>query len=116
MDTIFIENLQVQGILGVHPHEQRVPQKILVSVKVSVDITQAAARDDILQSVNYSTLSKDIVRFIQSHHFRTIEALIEALAGEILINDRVARVWLRIQKPDAVPEAGSVGVEITRSK
>jgi len=116
MDKIFIKNLQVHGILGIHPHEQRAPQRILISVKVTVNITQAAAKDDILQSINYSTLAKEIVRFIKSHQFRTIEALIEALAGQILINDRVESIWLRIEKPDAVPEAETVGVEIIRTK
>jgi len=116
MDKIFIENLKVQGILGVHSHEQRTPQKILISIKVSVDISQAAAQDDVLQSVDYSTLTKEIVRFIKSHSFRTIEALIEALAEQILINNRVKSVWLRIEKPDAVPEAETVGVEIIRTK
>lgn len=116
MDKIFIENLQVQGILGIHPHEQRAPQKIRISVYVTTDITQAASDDDISKSVNYSTLTKDIIRFIKNSHFRTIEALIEALAKDILAKERVSQVWLRIEKPDAVPEAETVGVEITRTK
>ncbi len=116
MDQIFIKNLQVQGILGIHSHEQRSPQSIRVSVTVSTDITQAAADDDISKTVNYSTLTKDINQFVKVSHFRTIEALIEALAKDILSKDRVASVWLRIEKPEAVPEAETVGVEITRTK
>jgi len=116
MDKVIINNLKVYGILGIHPHEQRTPQEIRVSVKASTDITAAADEDDILQSVNYSTLAKDIIRFIDSSHFLTIEALIEALSKEILKNDLVNEVWLRIEKPNAVSEAESVGVEITRSK
>lgn len=116
MDKVIINNLKVYGILGIHPHEQRTPQEIRVSVKASTDIKQAAGEDDILQSVNYSTLAKDIIRFIDDSHFLTIEALIESLSAEILQDDRINSVWLRIEKPNAVPEAESVGVEITRSK
>ncbi|MDY6868122.1 MAG: dihydroneopterin aldolase, partial [Chloroflexota bacterium] len=90
--------------------------KIRVSASVTTDISQAAASDDILKSVNYSMLSKDIIHFIKESNYRTIEALIEALAKDILTKELVERVWLRIEKPDAVPEAESVGVEITRSK
>lgn len=116
MDKVIINNLKVYGTLGIHPHEQRTPQEIRVSVKASTDIKMAAEKDDILQSVNYSTLAKDIIRFIDSSHFLTIEALIESLSAEILQDDRINSVWLRIEKPNAVPEAESVGVEITRSK
>lgn len=116
MDIVFIKNLQVYGILGIHSHEQRTPQQIRISVKASTDITKAAESDDILQSVNYSTLAKDIIQFIESSHYLTIEALIEDLAAEILTNQRIASVWLRIEKPNAVPKADSVGVEITRPR
>jgi len=116
MDTIFINNLQVQGILGIHRHEQQNPQLIQISVRVSTDIRNAAVNDDILQSVNYSTLAKDIIEFIDHNHFLTIEALIESLADRILQNQQVSDVWLRVEKPNAVPAAQSVGVEITRSK
>jgi len=109
MDKIFIENLLVEGILGIHPHEQRAPQKIRISASVTTDITQAAVSDDVLKSVNYSTLTKDIIRFIKNSHYRTIEALIEALAEELLTNERVESIWL-------IPEAEAVGVEINRTK
>ncbi len=116
MDKVFIKNLHVYGILGIHPHEQRTPQEIRISVEVTTDITKAAKGDDVNQSVNYSTLSKQIIQFIDDSQYLTIEALIEALASEILANERIANVWLRIEKPNAVPKADSVGVEITRSK
>lgn len=116
MDKIFIKNLHVEGILGVHPHEQNTPRIILISAVISTDITQAAEDDDILKTVNYATLSKDISKFVKSTHYYTIEALIEALAKEVLKMDHVEEVWLHIEKPGAVADAESVGVEITRRK
>ena len=116
MDKIFITNLEVQGILGIHAHEQRAPQKILINVTVLTDVTQAAEHDDILRTVNYSTMMKEIIHFVETSHYYTIEALIEALAGEILKIERVQSVKLRIEKPQASARAESVGVEIVRNK
>jgi dihydroneopterin aldolase len=116
MDTIFINNLETYGILGIHPHEQRKPQPIRVSVRIDADISRASEMDDIHKTINYSTLAKMIIDFIDESHYFTIEALIEALADEILSDDRIPHVWLRIEKPNAVPNAESVGVEVTRSK
>ena len=116
MDKIFIKNLQVYGILGINAHEQRTPQEIRISATASTDIKNAAQADDITQTINYSTLAKRIAKFIEAHPSLTIEALIEALAADILQDKRITSIWLRVEKPNAVPTAESVGVEITRSR
>ena len=116
MDKVFIRNLQTYGILGIHPHEQRSPQRIQISLLAETDISKAAELDDISQTVNYSKLTDLIVQFIDDSQYLTIEALIEALAEEILKNEKINSIWLRIEKPNAVPRAESVGVEISRSK
>lgn len=116
MDKVFIKNLQVYGILGIHPHEQRSPQRIQISLTVETDIQKASKSDDIRQTVNYSTLTDQIVQFVEKSHYRTIEALIQALADDILKNESINSLWLKIEKPNAVPRADSVGVEISRSQ
>lgn len=116
MDKVFIRNLKVFGILGIHEHEQRTPREIRISAAATTDIRAAALSDDIEQTINYSTLAKRITRFIQANPCLTIEALIEALAADILTDERISAIWLRVEKPDAVPQAESVGVEVTRSR
>jgi 7,8-dihydroneopterin aldolase/epimerase/oxygenase len=116
MDKVFIKNLQVMGILGIHAHEQRTPQPIRISASATTDIKAAAQTDDIKQTVNYSTLAKRIIAFVDANTSLTIEALIESLAAEILTDERIHTIWLRIEKPKAVPSAETVGVEITRSR
>ena len=115
MDKIFIKNLQVYGILGIHLHEQQMPQLIQISLCATTDIKNAANNDDIHQTINYSTLVKQIKKILEASRYHTIEALIEALAAVILTNKRISSLWLRIEKPNAVPNTESVGVEITRS-
>ncbi|MDY6847003.1 MAG: dihydroneopterin aldolase [Chloroflexota bacterium] len=116
MDKIFIKNLKVFGILGVHPYEQRKKQEIRVSVEVTADITEAAKGDNVKKTIDYAALSDDIIQFIDDSNFGTIESLITALAERVLDNYKVNSIWLKIEKPNAVPQADSVGVEITRSK
>jgi dihydroneopterin aldolase len=116
MDKIFIDNLIVFGILGIHPHEQRKKQLIRISVEVTADITEAAKNDNVHKTIDYSALSEDIIQFVDDSSYGTIEALIEALAERILGKFDVESIWLRIEKPSAVPQADSVGVEIERYK
>lgn len=114
MAKIFIDNLIVFGILGIHPHEQRKKQLIRVSVEVEADISESAKNDDVNKTIDYSALSDYIIKFIDDSSYGTIEALIEALAERILSKFNIESVWLRIEKPNAVPQADSVGVEIER--
>ena len=116
MDKIFIRNLKAIGTLGIHPHEQKTPREILVSVELSTDISKAAENDDIHATINYATLARSIQAYINAHVFLTIEALIEALAVEILQNPLIEELWLRVEKPGAVPNADMVGVEISRRR
>lgn len=116
MDKIIIKNLKVEGLLGIHQQEQETPQAIQINVVMSVDISGAAAQDDIHQTVNYSTIAKQIVSRVESTHYYTVEALISSLADLILENERVRKVWLRVEKTEAVTRADSVGVEITRKR
>jgi 7,8-dihydroneopterin aldolase/epimerase/oxygenase len=116
MDKVFINNLKVYGILGIHAHEQRTIREIRINAVATTDITGAAQNDDIQQTINYSTLAKQITQFIEDNPWLTIEALIESLAAQILEDDRITSIWLRVEKPNAVPQADSVGVEITRAR
>lgn len=116
MDKIFIRNLEVSGILGIHKHEQQTPQTIIVNVVVTADISSAAANDDIHQTVNYSTMAKMIAKTIRESHFLTVEALITTLADQILEDQRIKELWISVEKPDALGNADSVGVEISRSR
>lgn len=114
MDKIFITNLKTYGILGVYPYEQRAPREIIISAEIFTDISEAAARDDISETIDYAALSNHIRAFIESNTFLTIEALIEALAADILLDSRIHSLHLRVEKPNAVPKAETVGIEIKR--
>lgn len=116
MDKIIIKNLRTYGILGVHAHEQLAPREIIVSATIFTDISKAAKEDDITQTIDYSTLAKHIRAYIEANKFLTVEALIESLSAEILSDERIKSLCLRVDKPNAVPEAETVSVEITRTK
>ena len=88
MDKIIIKNLKTEGILGIHQREQDTPQPIQINVVMSVDTSAAAAGDDIHQTVNYSTIAKQIIQKVQDTHYYTVEALIAALADMILENEK----------------------------
>ena len=116
MDSIFIDRLKVCGILGVYPHERDRPQDILISVTLFTDIRATAESDDLRDSLDYDELAKKLTAHAEGATRFTIEALAEDLARLCLQEKGVTRVILRVEKPDALPAAKSVGVEIDRER
>lgn len=114
MDKIIIEDLCVQGILGIHPHERQMPQKICISIIAYTDISHAAQTDDIAHCVDYAALAEQVKAHVQSAARFTVEALAEDIARLCLQHKGVKKVRVRVEKPQAVALAASVGVEITR--
>lgn len=116
MDKVFIRDLKVRGILGIHDWERVAPREIIINVTMFTDTRPAAASDDIADCVDYSATAKQIRAHAESAARMTVEALANDLAEICLQEPRVAKVILRVDKPGAVPEADSVAVEIERKK
>jgi FolB domain-containing protein len=116
MDKVFIKDLLVNGIIGIHPHERETPQEILVNVIAYTDTQRAAQTDDIANCVDYDALAGKIKNHAESAARFTVEALANDLALICLQENGVEKVIIRVEKPSAVPFAQSVGVEVERAR
>ena len=116
MDKVFITNLHVHGILGIHDWERITPREIIINATMLTDTIPAAQSDDISDCVNYSDMAKKLRAHVESAARQTIEALANDLAEICLQDTKVEKVILRVDKPGAVPEADSAAVEVERTK
>jgi FolB domain-containing protein len=102
-DRIEIKDLLVRGILGVNDWERQQEQDILINLTLYADLNLAGASDSLEDTVNYRTLTKQVISHVRTSQRYTVEAL----AADI------ARISL--EQPGALRFARSVGVEIERS-
>ena len=116
MDKIFIKNLRLRGIIGINDWEREKPQDILINIELLTDSQIAAENDDVEASVNYRTISKQIITHVESHQPLTVEKLASDLADLCLSTKNVQLVKIRVEKPGALRFADSVGIEIERKK
>jgi FolB domain-containing protein len=116
MDKVFITNLRVRGILGIHDWERVTPREIIINATIFTDTHPAAQSDNISDCVNYSDTAKKLRAHAESAARMTVEALANDLAQICLQEPKVNKVILRVDKPGAVPEAESVGVEVERTQ
>lgn len=116
MDQVLISDLLCRGVIGITERERAQPQDILINVTLFTDITRAGQTDAIEDCVNYRTVAKKILAFVEKAGRNTVEALSTDLAALCLEEPGVQMVRVRVEKPGAVRFARSVGVEIERSK
>jgi len=116
MDQILIKDLLARGVIGISERERSQPQDILFNIVIFTDITAASIKDDVELSVDYRTVSKQILAYASTAGRFTVEALAEDIARMILEDSKVLGVRVRVEKPGAVRFARSVGVEIERMR
>ena len=116
MDKILVRGLKVSTLVGIFDWEQQVPQQILLDIDMATDIAAAAASDDISATVDYKAVCERLSDFIESNSFRLIETLAEQCADIILQEFAVTELTLRVSKPEAIPTADAVCVEIVRRR
>jgi 7,8-dihydroneopterin aldolase/epimerase/oxygenase len=111
---VFVRDLEIIALLGIHEHEKAKPQRIIVNIDLSVREGVAEIEDDIRNVVSYEIVVRRVERIVAQGHVHLVETLAERIASACLADERVTGVRVRIEKPDIIPNARSVGVEIER--
>ena len=111
---VFVRDLEVMATLGIHEHEKVTPQRIIVNIDLSVKEGKDPLIDDISNVVSYEIVVKKVDAIIARGHVSLVETLCELIAAACLKDRRVVAARVRIEKPDIIPNARSVGVEIER--
>ena len=116
MDRVFIEQLEVDTVIGVYAWEREGKQKLLIDLNMAWDIRGAAAEDRLSLTLDYAAVCQRIEQCAAQTAFELVETFAERLAA--LLQDEFNISWLRLKitKPAAVPSARGVGVEIERGK
>ena len=115
MDKIFINDLQVETVIGIFDWEREIKQTISINLEMEFDISKAAKSDDINDSLDYKKVSKRIISLCEKADSYLVENLIEKIAQVVLKEFPVSKVTVSLETPGALRGSKSVGIKITRS-
>jgi 7,8-dihydroneopterin aldolase/epimerase/oxygenase len=99
MLVIYVKDLAVEAKHGVRESEKEQPQRFIFNVEATI-ATQAAASDDLADTLSYTDLKNIIIGTAQANSFNLIERLAQAVADQVLADRRVRKVVVAIDKPD----------------
>ncbi len=116
MDTIFINDLRVDTVIGVNEWERRTRQTISIDLELACDCEKAGASDSIDDTLNYKLVSKRVAAFVEESDFQLVETLAERISKLIREEFGVEWVRVRVNKMGALRGARDVGVIIERGE
>ncbi len=116
MDIIFLGGLEIQTIIGIYDWERQTRQTVVLDIEMAYDIEKAAETDDIEFTLDYKTVSKRIISFVEGSQFFLVEKLIVEIANIIRHEFKVPWVKITLNKKGAISGASDVGIVIERGE
>ncbi|NND81313.1 MAG: dihydroneopterin aldolase [Gammaproteobacteria bacterium] len=114
MDTIFLQGVQCECVIGVWEWEKKITQTLVLDIELATDIMAAAASDNLKDTVDYKHLTERVLEVAKERPYNLIETLIERLARMILAEFDTPWVRIKLDKGGAVKKVKHVGVAIER--
>ncbi len=115
-DKIFLRGLEVECIIGFIDWERRVKQRIQIDLELPVDCTRAARSDDVVDTLDYKSVAKRVIAFVEASEFMLVETMAHRMAMVILEEFGIEWVRIWINKPGAIRGSRDVGVAIERNR
>ena len=116
MDIVYIRDLRIETIIGIYDWEREVKQTISLDLEMAHNISKAAESDDIQYALNYKSIAKRLIKFVEQSEFLLVERMAEEIAS--IVRDEFSVPWLtlRVSKPGALRGTQDVGIIIERGE
>ena len=114
--TVFIKDFIIEEIIGIHEHEKIKKQKIIFNIILDVNQNSVPDEKDIKSIVDYEKITNKLESLTKRKKYNFLESLAEDSFEEIFKDKRINSVTIKIEKPQAIKNAGSVGVEVFKAR
>jgi 7,8-dihydroneopterin aldolase/epimerase/oxygenase len=115
-DRIFLRGLTTECIIGFVDWERRAPQTVVIDLELPCDCERAARTDAVADTVDYKSVAKRVLGWVQASQFQLVESLAHGLALLLLAEFPLEWVRVSVNKPGAIRHSSDVGVKIERRR
>lgn len=114
--TIGINDLKVNCIIGIYPHERTIEQNLFLDIVIKYDFQKARLSENVADTIDYALLAEMITKLGIAKKYQLIETYAEDSAELILEKFPINEITVKIKKPGAIKNAAYPYVEIVRKK
>ena len=113
---IKIENLKLRTIVGIYDWEKETKQDVIINIEMEFDGTKAIETDNIEHTVDYKTITKQIIKMVEGTDFNLIERIAGEAISIVMDNEKVDKASVRVDKPGALRFTDTVSVTQTQNR
>lgn len=115
--TVGLNDLRIDAIIGIYPHEREATQPLFVDVEVDYDFAPAARSEGIDDALDYDGLARELTGLAVERQYKLLETFMEEAASHCLRHfPAISQIRLTVRKPQAVEKAASAFARIERSR
>ena len=114
MDIVEINSLRVRSEVGFSPHELGKQQELNITIHLRTSIKKAGETDHVEDTINYRTITKDVLFHVENKKYNLIEAVATDVARICVVRHGVPSVKVIVEKPNALRFSDSSSVTIER--
>ena len=114
MDILEINRLRVHTEVGCSPNELGKKRKIIITIHVRISTKRAGETDRVEDTIDYRTITKDVLFHVENKRYNLIEAVATDVARICVVRHGVPSVKVIVEKPNAVTFSESSIVTIER--
>ena len=110
---VLIKDLILNASVGIYPNEKNRTQKVRFNIFITAT-DNIKTKNDISDLVSYEDVIKNVKYIINRGHIPLIENLAQDISKKCLINKKILKIEIMIEKLETFKEAESVGIKIVR--
>ena len=114
--TVFIKDFIIEEIIGFYKHEKEKKQKIIFNIVLDIDQSSLPDEKDIKSIVDYEKITNKLENLTKNKKYNFLESLAEDSFKEIFEDKRINSIKIKIEKPEAIKNSESVGVEVFKTR
>jgi len=113
MAVIRINDLKVRALIGANSWERVNKQELVINITIEYDAAKACRSDKLNDALDYQTVATKIIKTVERSRYTLLEKLVSKLLIGIMGDKRVAKAYVRVDKPQALPQARCVSFELS---
>ena len=114
--TVLIKDFIIYEIIGIHKNEKINKQKIIFNIVINVNQNIYPDENNLSSIVDYEKITNKLKKLVKNKKYNFLESLAEDSFSEIFEDKRINSVKIKIEKPEAITNAESVGIEVFKSR
>ncbi|ALH95824.1 dihydroneopterin aldolase [Acinetobacter equi] len=117
MDSIIIEGLKVDTVVGCFNWERQIIQPLMLDLTLMTNLEQASFSDELSDTMNYAEICEISAQVIQKAQPKLIEHAAKLVINALFTTyPAIDSIIITVRKPAIIPQANSVGIRLERHR